>query len=76
VGSGEDITIRELTRIVCDVVGFDGEIVTDPTKPDGTPRKLMSADKLRAMGWKPKIALRDGIEGAYKWFLSTYPLTV
>jgi GDP-L-fucose synthase len=69
VGSGEDITIRELTRIVCDVVGFDGEIVTDPTKPDGTPRKLMSAEKLRAMGWKPKIALKDGIQGAYKWFL-------
>jgi GDP-L-fucose synthase len=70
VGSGEDITIRELTRIVCDVVGFDGEIVTDPTKPDGTPRKLMSAEKLRAMGWKPKIALRDGIKTAYDWFLS------
>jgi len=69
VGSGEDVTIRELTEIVCDVVGFDGEIVTDTTKPDGTPRKLMSADKLRAMGWQPKIGLRDGIQSAYKWFL-------
>ena len=69
VGSGEDVTIRELTQIVCDVVGFEGDIVTDPTKPDGTPRKLMSADKLRAMGWSPKIGLKDGIETAYDWFL-------
>ena len=69
VGSGEDITIHELTQVVCDVVGFTGQIVADPSKPDGTPRKLMSADKLRAMGWAPKIALKDGIETAYKWFL-------
>jgi len=69
VGSGEDVTIRELTEIVCDVVGFTGDIVTDPSKPDGTPRKLMSADKLRAMGWAPKITLRDGIQTAYEWFL-------
>ena len=73
VGSGEDITIHELTQVVCDVVGFTGQIVADPSKPDGTPRKLMSADKLRAMGWAPKIALRDGIETAYKWFLSHAP---
>ncbi len=69
VGSGEDVTIRELTQIVCDVVGFTGEIVTDTSKPDGTPRKLMSADKLRGMGWAPKIGLRDGIQTAYNWFL-------
>ena len=69
VGSGEDITIHELTQVVCDVVGFTGQIVADPSKPDGTPRKLMSADKLRSMGWAPKIALRDGIKTAYDWFL-------
>jgi GDP-L-fucose synthase len=69
VGSGEDVTIHELTEIVCDVVGFKGEIVADSSKPDGTPRKLMSADKLRGMGWKPKIELRDGIKTAYDWFL-------
>jgi GDP-L-fucose synthase len=69
VGSGEDVTIRELTEIVCDVTGFTGEIVTDPSKPDGTPRKLMSADKLRGMGWAPKIGLREGIRTAYNWFL-------
>ncbi len=69
VGSGEDVTILELTRIVCDVVGFKGDIVNDTSKPDGTPRKLMSADKLRAMGWAPSIDLRTGIERTYRWFL-------
>jgi GDP-L-fucose synthase len=70
VGSGEDVTILELTKLVCEVVGFEGEIVHDASKPDGTPRKLMSADRLRAMGWKPKIALRDGIDQAYRWYLA------
>jgi len=69
VGSGEDVTILELTRLVCEVVGFEGEIVHDLSKPDGTPRKLMSADKLRALGWTPQIALRHGIEETYRWFL-------
>ena len=69
VGSGEDITIRDLADLVCEVVGFSGEVLTDDLiKPDGTPRKLMSADKLRASGWEPKIALRDGIAAAYAWF--------
>jgi len=69
VGSGEDLTILELARLVCSVVGFQGDIVTDPTKPDGTPRKLMSADKLRALGWTPSISLEDGIRSAYHWYL-------
>lgn len=69
VGSGSDVTIHELARMVCDVVGLDGEILTDPTKPDGTPRKLMSADKLRTLGWAPSIDLRHGIEATYRWFL-------
>lgn len=69
VGSGDDVTILELTQMVCDVVGFTGRITNDLTKPDGTPRKLMSADKLRSMGWKPKISLRDGIVQTYNWFL-------
>ncbi len=68
VGSGEDIPIYDLTRLVCDVVGFEGEIVRDPSKPDGTPRKLMSADKLRGLGWAPKVPLRDGIAETYAWF--------
>ncbi|MFG1230603.1 GDP-L-fucose synthase [Xanthobacter wiegelii] len=68
VGSGEDLTILELTRLICAAVGFQGAIVHDLTKPDGTPRKLMSADKLRTLGWSPKISLIDGIKGAYDWF--------
>ena len=58
------------TKLVCKVVGFEGEIVHDLTKPDGTPRKLMSADKLSAMGWTPKISLEDGIRDAYEAFLA------
>lgn len=69
VGSGEDVTILELTRIVNEAVGFTGEIVQDLSKPDGTPRKLMSADKMLSMGWKPRISLKDGIAGTYDWFL-------
>jgi GDP-L-fucose synthase len=69
VGSGEDITIRELAELVCDVVGFEGEIAPDTTRPDGTPRKLMSDARLKALGWAPRIALRDGISQTYQWFL-------
>ncbi|WP_246660305.1 GDP-L-fucose synthase, partial [Rhizobium sp. FKL33] len=70
IGSGEDITILDLTKLVCDVVGFKGEIVHDLSKPDGTPRKLMSADKLRATGWSPKIGLEEGVASVYQWFLA------
>lgn len=70
VGSGEDLTILDLTQMVCDVVGFEGEIVHDLTKPDGTARKLMSADKLRSFGWRPSISLTDGLESTYSWFLA------
>lgn len=70
VGSGEDMTILELTRLVCEVVGFDGRIVHDLSKPDGTPRKLMSADKLRGMGWIPRISLREGVLKTYDSFLA------
>lgn len=69
VGSGEDLPIGTLARLVCDVVGFEGELVFDAEKPDGTPRKLMSADLLRAMGWSPRIALPEGVAGVYRWFL-------
>jgi GDP-L-fucose synthase len=71
VGSGEDVTILELTQLVCQAVGFTGEIVHDLGKPDGTPRKLMSADKLRDMGWRPSIGLEQGIAETYRWFLSS-----
>ena len=65
VGSGEDITILELAKLVCEVVGFEGEIVCDTSKPDGTPRKLMSGEKLRAMGWEASIPLGGGVENTY-----------
>jgi GDP-L-fucose synthase len=70
VGCGEDISIRELAELICDVVGFDGELAWDTTKPDGTPRKLLNVSKIRAIGWKPSIALRDGIAQTYQWFLA------
>jgi len=69
-GSGSDVTILELTRMVCEVVGFTGEIVHDLSKPDGTPRKLMSGDKLATLGWAPRISLKEGIADAYAWFLA------
>lgn len=68
VGSGDDLTILELTRLVCDVVGFKGKIVHDLSKPDGTLRKLMSADKIRGLGWEPRISLQAGLETTYAWF--------
>ena len=69
VGSGSDISIRELAETVADVVGFGGDLVFDATKPDGTPRKLSSTEKLRATGWAPTIGLRDGIASTYAWYL-------
>jgi GDP-L-fucose synthase len=68
VGCGEDISIRELAELICDVVGFDGELAWDTTKPDGTPRKLLEVTRLRALGWKPAIPLRDGIARTCEWF--------
>ena len=70
IGCGEDVTIRELAELICEVVGFDGELVWDKTKPDGTPRKLLDATRIRALGWQPEIPLREGIAQAYEWFLA------
>jgi GDP-L-fucose synthase len=73
VGSGEDLTIRALAEVVCRAVGFKGEITSDPSRPDGTPRKLMSGEKLKAMGWAPKISLSEGVADTYRWFLNHHP---
>jgi len=70
IGCGEDITIRELAELICDVVGFNGELVWDATKPDGTPRKLLDITKIRALSWQPTIPLRQGIAQTYDWFLA------
>jgi GDP-L-fucose synthase len=69
VGWGEDVTIAELAALVRDVVGFEGGVELDRSKPDGTPRKLMDVTKLTRLGWKPRISLADGIRSTYRWFL-------
>ena len=71
VGTGTDVTIRELAEIVADVVGFKGAINFDPSKPDGTPRKLLDVSKLEDLGWRPSISLREGIESTFEWWKST-----
>jgi GDP-L-fucose synthase len=75
IGCGEDVTIRELAEIVCDVIGFDGALEFDTSKPDGTPRKLLDMTKLFGMGWRPRIPLRQGIANAYEWFLANVEKT-
>ena len=69
VGCGDDVTIKELAATVASVVGFDGDVIWDSSKPDGTPRKLLDVSRIRALGWEPKISLRDGIASTYQWFL-------
>jgi GDP-L-fucose synthase len=68
IGCGEDVTIRELAETVCEVLGFDGTLEFDTSKPDGTPRKLLDISKIKALGWSPRIPLREGIADAYRWF--------
>ena len=69
VGTGVDCTIRELVETVAKVVGFEGQITFDTTKPDGTPRKLMDVSRLKALGWQYSVSLEQGLESAYQWFL-------
>ena len=71
VGSGEDLTIRELAEIIRRIVGFEGEIVTDPGKPDGTPRKLLDVSRLTSWGWRPGVSLEEGIAEVYRWYRET-----
>ena len=69
VGYGEDCTIYSLSKTIADVVGFKGEIVTDPSKPDGTPQKWLDISKIKSLGWKPTISLYEGIKKTYNWYL-------
>jgi len=69
VGTGQDVTIKELAETISDVVGYQGEIVWDSSMPDGTPRKLMDVSRLRALGWEAKTSLREGLETTYRWFV-------
>jgi GDP-L-fucose synthase len=69
IGCGEDVSIQELAELICDVVGFRGQLVWDAKKPDGTPRKLLDISKLSGLGWRRTIGLREGIQQTYQWFL-------
>jgi len=69
IGVGEDVTIRELAETVGRVIGFKGELKFDPSKPDGTPRKLLDVSRLNGIGWKAKIGLEEGIQATYRWYL-------
>lgn len=69
VGTGSDVSIAELARMVADVVGYDGAIETDPSKPDGTPRKLMDVSRLTGMGWSAGVSLDEGLRDTYRWFI-------
>lgn len=72
IGTGEEISIRELAEIVKEIVGFNGDLVFNTDMPEGTPRKLTNVDKLHCLGWKHKVSLNDGIKLAYTWFLDNY----
>ena len=69
VGTGEDVTIKEAATTIADVVGFTGGFNWDTSKPNGTPRKVLNIDKIKSLGWEPKISFKDGIESTYKWYL-------
>ncbi len=71
VGTGEDISIRDLAALVADVVGFEGSVEWDTSKPDGTPRKLLDVSRLRSLGWVPSINLREGIAATYDWYTAS-----
>jgi GDP-L-fucose synthase len=70
IGTGEDVTIRDLAGMVQKIVGFEGDIVWDSSKPDGTPRKLLDVSKIKSLGWKPEISLEEGIKKTYEWYVS------
>lgn len=69
IGAGEDLTIYELAFIIKDIVGYDGDIVWDTSRPDGTPRKLLDISKIKSLGWRPRMPLTDGIEKVYRWYV-------
>ena len=72
VGSGEEVTIRQLAERICAIIGFEGELRFDSDMPDGTPRKLLDSSRLGTLGWSPSIPLTEGLENTYQWFLSTH----
>lgn len=69
VGTGQDVTIKELSKLISEIVDFPGEIIWDKDKPNGTPRKVLNIDKIRSLGWEPSIQLKEGITSTYNWFI-------
>jgi len=76
MGSGEEISIIDLANLIKKIVGFQGDIILDKSKPNGTPRKLLECTKIKALGWEPRLSLETGISKTYKWFLSNKPISV
>jgi len=72
IGTGQDITLRELAETVKGIVGFQGEIQWDTNRPDGTPRKLLDISMINDLGWKPNVGLKEGIRRTYQWYLEGY----
>ena len=73
IGTGEDLTIGELAKLISEIIGYKGKIVYDSSKPDGTPRKLMDVSRIHTLGWHHKTSLKEGIEKTYEWFLYQSP---
>ena len=71
MGTGKELTIKELAYLVVETVGFSGEIVFDTSKPDGTPRKLISVEKLHSLGWQHKVEIEEGVERLFAWYKET-----
>ena len=76
IGTGEDVTLKELATTIADVVGFTGGFNWDTSKPNGTPRKVLNVDKVKSLGWEPKISLEEGIASTYKWYLGNEVLKI
>ena len=70
MGTGEEISMLELSRLISRIVGYEGEIVTDPSKPDGMMRRVLNSERLTEMGWKPAVSLQEGLSRLYAWYLS------
>ena len=76
IGVGEDVTIRELAELIQQIVGYKGKLVFDPTKPDGTPRKLLDVSRLNSLGWKANVSLADGVRRTVQWYEDFHRHTV
>ena len=74
VGSGDEISILDLAQLISKIVGFDGDILLDKSKPNGTMRKLLNSSKMKNLGWSPELTLQEGIQSTYDWFLENKPL--